>query len=82
MSNAGSSKLYHFVKLADIVGEHIAHILQRSVSWLTDALPEGTNILVGVIESRSRGFRRAEGPISVCYLVNDREKIDMYGRGM
>lgn len=82
MSNAGSSKLYHFVNLADTVEEHIAHILRWSAPGLTDAQSEGTNSLIGAIKSRARGFRRTENLISMCYLVSAQEKTDMYGRGM
>jgi transposase len=79
---ARMAKMYHFVKLADTVEKHAAHILQRFSSRLTNAVLEGTNSMISVIKSRARGFRRTESLISMCYLVSAKEKTDMYGRSV
>jgi len=79
---ARNTRLYHFVKLADTVEKHMAHILQWFASRLTNALMEGTNSLISVIKSRARGFKHPQSLISMCYLVSAQEKTDLYGRGV
>lgn len=79
---ARMTKMYHFVKLADTVEKHIAHILQWFSSRLTNAVLEGTNSMISQIKNRARGFHKVESLISMCYLVSAQEKTDLYGRSM
>jgi transposase len=79
---AGSSGLYHFVKLAGTVKKHAAHILAWFVTRLSNAVLEGTNSLISLIKHRARGYHKVESLMAITMLTVTGSKCDMYGRGM
>lgn len=74
---ARMAKLRPFARLADTVEKNLAHILAWFVSRLNNAVMEGTNSMISVIKSRTRGFRDVQNLIAMCYIVSAQERTDM-----
>lgn len=77
---ARESGLPRFATLAGTVEKHIAHIVRWFKSEISNAVMEGINSKISLIKNRARGYRNCDNLISMCYVVSDRRRTDLYGR--